>query len=69
MACLRAPNHGVNENILSASLRDLAAEVRWVTPMSVSRVRCPAKHTVLKPIASSFVRVVVPVKPKRSNDS
>ena len=36
MACLRAPNDRIDEHILGFGLRDLAAEIGWVAPKSVS---------------------------------
>ena len=68
-SCLRAANDRVNEDIFSAGLRDLAPKEGWVAPVSVSRVGQPAEHTVLKSIASSSIRIVVPSKTKRSNNS
>lgn len=68
-ACLRAPNDRVNEDVFGFGLRDLAAEESWEPPMSVISVGGPAEHTVLESIPSSFIRVVVPVQTKGSNDS
>ena len=66
--CLRAANGGVNEDVFCASLRDLAAEEGWVSSWS-GLVGVLAELTVLKGVHVRIVRVVVPIEPKRCNDS